>query len=241
MNYSLILASVLLVLSSLIGGAVAQKLSNKLNYLLGFVAGLMLGTVAFDLLPEVFELTKQGVGTVLPMLGLALGFIGFHFAEQLLVMHASHEEDYKSHAHSHVGKLSMYALILHRLLDGLSIGIAFQINFTVGLAVSIAVIAHSFADGLNLVSLSKLYKQDKHLGLLLGVSSLIPVFGILLSSLVHLPATFLAVYLAVFAGFLMYLSAADILPEAHREKPKWSIMVLTLLGLLLMFVISTAT
>lgn len=238
MNYSLVLISILLVIASLLGGAVAHKLQNKLNYLLGFVAGLMLGVVVFDLLPEIFELTKDGVNVIYPMLGLALGFIGFHFAEQMTVVHTSHEEGYKSHAHSHVGRLSIYALIVHRLLDGLSIGVAFQLNFVLGVAVSVAVIAHSFADGLNVISLGKLYKQDKHLGVLLGVSSVVPVAGIILASFINLPAVALAVYLAVFAGFLMYLAAADILPEAHREKPKWSIMALTLLGLGLMLIIS---
>jgi ZIP family zinc transporter len=238
MNYSLVLISILLVAASLIGGAVAHKLQNKLNYLLGFVAGLMLGVVVFDLLPEIFELAQEGVNIIYPMIGLALGFIGFHFAEQMTVVHTSHEEGYKSHAHSHVGKLSIYALILHRLLDGLSIGVAFQINAVLGIAVAIAVIAHSFADGLNVISLGKLYKQDKHLGILLAVSSVVPVLGILLASFITLPVAVLVVYLAVFAGFLMYLAAADILPEAHREKPKWSIMALTLLGLGSMLLIS---
>ena len=178
MNYSIVLISFFLIAASLIGGVVAKKLHTKLNYLLGFVAGLMLGVVVFDLIPEIFELTKEGVNILLPMLGLALGFIGFHFAEQIAVMHTSHEESYKAHSHSHVGKLSLYALILHRLLDGLSIGIAFQLNFRLGLAVAIAVIAHSFADGLNIVSLGKLYKQDKYMGVLLGVSSVIPVAGL---------------------------------------------------------------
>jgi len=238
MNYSLVLISILLVAASLIGGAVAHKLQNKLNYLLGFVAGLMLGVVVFDLLPEIFELTREGVRVIYPMLGLALGFIGFHFAEQAAVVHTSHEQGYKSHAHSHVGKLSIYALILHRLLDGLSIGVAFQINAILGVTVAIAVIAHSFADGLNVISLGKLYKQDKNLGILLVAASVVPVLGIILASFISLPTVVLAVYLAVFAGFLMYLAAADILPEAHRQKPSWLIVVLTLLGLGTMLLIS---
>lgn len=237
MNYSILTIALLLVAATLLGGAVAQKLQGKLNYLLGFVAGLMLGVVAFDLLPEVFELTAGGNGLIYAMVGLALGFIGFHFIEQMVVMHSEHEEDYKTHAHSHVGKVSIYALILHRLLDGLSIGVAFKLNFALGIAVSTAIIAHSFTDGLNLVSLAKLYKQDKHSGILLGISALAPLLGIVLAFFIALPPLALAVYLAVFAGFLMYLAAADILPSAHREKARWSIMLLTLAGLAVMLVI----
>lgn len=238
MNLSIITISVLLILSSLLGGAVAQKLQKKLNYLLGFVAGLMLGVVTFDLLPEIFSLTTQGVSMIYPMIALAVGFIGFHFVEQMVAMHSENENEYKSHSHSHVGKLSIYALILHRLLDGLSIGIAFQLNYALGITVAVAIIAHSFTDGLNIISLGRLYKQDKYLGVLLGVASVMPVIGILLATFLQLPAIFLAVYLALFAGFLMYLAAADILPSAHSDKPRWSIMALTILGLGVMLAIS---
>lgn len=238
MNLSLITISALLIVASLTGGVVAQKLQKQLNYLLGFVAGLMLGVVAFDLLPEIFSLTNEGVPIIYPMVALASGFICFHFVEQMVAMHSENEKEYKTHSHSHVGKVSIYALILHRLLDGLSIGIAFQLNYVLGTAVAVAVIAHSFTDGLNIVSLGKLYKNDKYLGLLLGIASVVPVVGILLSSFLHLPATFLAVYLALFAGFLMYLAAADILPSAHSDKPRWSIMALTILGLGVMLTIS---
>ena len=239
MNLSIVLISVLMAGSSLMGGLVAVKLKNKINYLLGLVAGLMMGVVAFDLLPEIFNITTEyGVNLTLPMIGLVVGFLGFHFAEQFVLMHTSHEDEYKHHSHSHVGKYSIYALILHRFLDGVSIGLAFQINPVLGLAVSIAVIAHSFIDGLNIISLSEIYTKTYAIKELI-IGSVIPVIGIGLSYFIKLPESALSVYLGVFAGLLIYLAASDILPEAHRDKPKWSIMGLTVFGVVIMYLISS--
>ncbi len=239
MNYSIALIAVLMAGSSLMGGLAAAKLKSKINYLLGLVAGLMMGVVAFDLIPEIFNISNEyAVNITWPMIGLVIGFIGFHFAEQFVLMHTSHEKEYKSHSHSHVGKYSIYALITHRFLDGVSIGLAFQIDAVLGLAVSIAVIAHSFIDGLNIISLSQLYK-DKYAIKELIIGSVIPVLGIIISYFIKLPEFALSIYLGIFAGFLIYLAASDILPEAHRDKPRWSIMGLTILGLVIMFLISS--
>jgi ZIP family zinc transporter len=224
--------------SSLMGGLVATKLKSKINYLLGLVAGLMMGVVAFDLLPEIFNISNEyGVNIMYAMVGLIIGFLGFHFAEQYVLMHTTHENDYKNHSHSHVGKYSVYALIMHRFLDGLSIGLAFQINAVLGLAVSIAVIAHSFIDGLNIISISEIYSNKNALKELI-IGSVVPVLGIVLSFFIKLPEFALSIYLGVFAGLLIYLASSDILPEAHREKPKWSIMGLTVVGVVIMYLIS---
>jgi len=55
MNIAIILAA-LTALSTFAGGALALKAKDRLHLVLGLSAGLLLGLVAFDLLPEVFEL-----------------------------------------------------------------------------------------------------------------------------------------------------------------------------------------
>ena len=45
------------VLSTALGGFVALRSRDRLHLVLGFAAGVMLGLVAFDLLPELFELS----------------------------------------------------------------------------------------------------------------------------------------------------------------------------------------
>ncbi|MEP6504594.1 MAG: zinc permease, partial [Betaproteobacteria bacterium] len=44
------------VVSTLAGGLMALRFRDRLHYLLGFTAGVLLGVVALDLLPEIFLL-----------------------------------------------------------------------------------------------------------------------------------------------------------------------------------------
>src|SRR4249920_2208077 len=50
----LVLLSLATFASTLGGGLLASKLSHRLHYLLSFTAGVLLGLVAFDVVPEIF-------------------------------------------------------------------------------------------------------------------------------------------------------------------------------------------
>src|SRR5664280_3689473 len=45
--------------STLVGGLVALRNRDRMHLILGFTAGVLLGLVAFDLLPEVFALSES--------------------------------------------------------------------------------------------------------------------------------------------------------------------------------------
>ena len=47
----------------------------------------------------------------------------------------------------------------------------------------------------------------------------------------------LGLYLALFAGFLVYLATSHILPEAHSSKPSRLTLLSTITGVLIMFAI----
>ena len=152
------------VLSTALGGFVALRSRDRLHLVLGFAAGVMLGLVAFDLLPELFELSDTmflGVPTV--MVAFAAGFLLLHCVERSVAMHGAHEGEYGAHHHHNpsVGLASALALVVHSFLDGVGIGLAFQVNDTVGFAVALAVIAHDFADGLNTVTILRTHGNSR--------------------------------------------------------------------------------
>jgi len=66
------------------------------------------------------------------------------------LIHHSLEEEYADHKHPHVGIVSALALAGHSFMDGVGIGLGFQVNPTIGLLVAIAVIAHDFTDGMKI-------------------------------------------------------------------------------------------
>src|SRR5574337_621809 len=106
-------------LAALLGGWVAFRGRQRLNLALGFTAGLILGLVAFGLLPEVFNLAKSlNLDFIWPMLGLVSGFLLIHVIEKAILIHGGQEKRYGKHSHPAVGKISALALCAHSFLDG---------------------------------------------------------------------------------------------------------------------------
>ncbi len=235
-----IISALITFLSTLIGGLLALRYKGKLKLVLGFTAGVLLAVVAFDILPEVIELTaKTGVQAHKPMLALVLGFLIFHVLEKALLIHHAQEASYGKHRHPSVGLLSALALSGHSFLDGVGIGLGFQVSSAVGLLVVVAVVAHDFSDGMNTVSLMLVNKNTdrRALGLLL-LDALTPTLGAASTFFFTLTEPALLLYLGFFAGFLLYIGASDILPEAHSEDSSWKTIAMTVLGVVFIFIVT---
>ena len=236
-----VLLSLATFFSTLGGGLFALKFRDRLHLILSFTAGVLLGVVSFDILPEIFSLAhERGHDAGDAMIALVVGFLLFHLLEKFVLIHHGHEADYATHHHPHVGVLSALALAGHSFMDGVAIGLAFQVSGAVGVAVAIAVIAHDFCDGLNTVSLMLIHRNSPlRSSAMLIVDALAPVLGAASTLLFRVPSYFLMLYLGFFAGFLLYIGASDILPEAHsqaRPGTALSLIGLTCLGAAFIYV-----
>ena len=71
-----ILLSLATFVSTTFGGLFALRHREWLHYIMGFTAGVLVGRVAFDLLPEIFRLVGvQRLDSAIPMLALGFGFL----------------------------------------------------------------------------------------------------------------------------------------------------------------------
>jgi zinc transporter ZupT len=236
----IILLAVLAALAALAGGFIAIASREKINLALGFTAGVILGLVAFDLLPEIFDITKTtGQDIILPMIALVVVFLAFHIIEKSILLHNSHENQYGPHQHPNVGKAGAIALCGHSFLDGVSIGVAFQVNTSVGVAVSLAVIAHRFADGFNTTNVMLFHKNKPSTAQkMLYIAASMPILGAISTLFFDLSESALVIYLGFFAGFLLYIGASDILPQAHSKNSSRLTILLTVLGTMFMFLVT---
>jgi ZIP family zinc transporter len=236
----LIIFAISAFVATFLGGLFALRFKNKMPKIMAFTAGILLGVVSFDIFPEIIEQVKlYNFSATKIMVALVLGFLIFHSLEKLILIHHNHEDDYASHKHPQVGMLSALALIGHSFMDGLGIGLGFQINNTVGILVAMAVISHDFTDGMNTVALMlNHHNSDKHAKLFLVFDALAPILGAAVTFFFKLPPEFLVLYLGFFAGFLLYIGASDILPEAHSKNSSPGLIILTTLGVVFVFVIS---
>jgi len=56
--------------------------------------------------------------------------------------------------------------------------------------------------------------------------------------MVHISDGALTLYLGFFAGFLLYIGASEILPEAHSKHSSYTTILLTVLGATFMFFVT---
>ena len=230
---------ILTCIATFIGGLIALRLRTRIHLLLGFTAGVILSVVSFDILPEMVELSqKLSIDIHQAFIPLVIGFLLFHIIEKYILIHHTHEEDYGTHRHPKIGIGSALALIGHSFLDGVAIGLAFQISETTGIAIALAVLAHDFSDGINTVSLMLSHNNSKLRALgFLALDAFAPVLGAVSTLFFTLSPIFSLGYLGIFAGFLLYIGSSDILPEAHSKRNSWLTVAMTVFGALMMYVI----
>ena len=213
----MLLAIVAGSLISLIGGALIfltrRSRSKAILLALPFGAGALLAAAFFDLLPEAFE---QADPKHLLLWTLA-GFIVFFMLERLAPwFHHHHEHD---NAHERQNWLVMIGDLIHNMIDGVAIGVAFLVNPATGFITTIAVSAHEIPKELGTfgILLSRGWHDRKVIvaNLATAVGTIIAAAAVyLLGSSTQLPVSEL---LAITAGFFIYVAASDIIPDIHEQ------------------------
>jgi ZIP family zinc transporter len=215
-------------LATFLGGLFALRFKDRLHLILGFSAGAVLGVVFFDLLPEAVNLSQHAF----PF--LAIGFVVYMLLDRFVVMH-SHHDDHEEH-HQKRGFLGAGSLSVHSFLDGVAIGLAFQVSAAVGAVVTLAVLVHDFSDGINTVSMILKNGGNKKTAFqFLVIDAIAPVVGIMVTLFFMLPENILGIILALFAGFFLYIGASDLIPESHHNHPTVWTTVMTVIGIAVLY------
>ncbi|HZE72921.1 MAG TPA: ZIP family metal transporter [Pyrinomonadaceae bacterium] len=230
---STLLFTLLAMCSTLAGGYIAIAARRQVHLLMGLGAGVLLGAVFFDLLPESLLVAATQGWSFRFVLGIVVGgFLIFYLVERLLVLHSCPEGDCTNEVHQHVGRLGSIGLIVHSTLDGAAIGAASLVNWRTGLLVALAVIAHDMSDGLNTILLVT-HGEPVRRGdvLFLVMDAIAPVVGGLLALAVLPPPAALAIFLGFASGFFLYTATSDLLPEAHRRSPSLTVSMAAIVGI----------
>ncbi len=204
--------------ATLSGGWLALRFARRLHLVLGFSAGAVIGVALFDLLPEALRLSRTAAGAAVDpgvVTGVvALGFLGYLAVDRMLLIATTRGSGHRGH-------LGAGSLTIHSFLDGLAIGLGFQVSTGVGVVLAIAVLAHDFSDGINTVNLSLAGSAGSaNARRWLIADAAAPLAGVLASRLVVVPAPSLALIVAAFAGFFLYIGASELLPDSHHRFPR---------------------
>jgi len=215
-----VIFSIATFFSTFFGGLFSIKFKDKLHAIMCFTAGVLVGVFSFDIMPEIInELKEHNFDPTGAMIAFVAGYMIFHVLEKTILIH-----------HAQAG---------HSFMDGVGIGLGFQVGTSTGILVAIAVISHDFTDGMNTVTLMLINKNTpRRAKWFLLLDSLTPILGAASTLLFTLPPYYLVLYLGFFGGFLMYIGASDILPQAHSKHSSLKMIGLTAAGLLFVFLVS---
>jgi len=220
---------------TLLGGLLALHLRDRLHLVLGFSAGTIIAVAFFDLIPEAISLAdaERAVPTVLAL--VAAGFVGYMILDRTIAPHGHKGE--RTEAMWRRGAVGAGSLAVHSFLDGFAIGLAFKVSSSVGIIVAAAVLVHDFSDGINTVGIV-LGKQGgvRSAFRWLLVDAAAPVIGAASTLLLDLHGNVLGYGLALFAGFFIYISASDLLPESYHDHPTGLTTAMTILGIAVVYV-----
>lgn len=186
---------------------------SLLPFLISYATGTLLGAAFLGMIPKALQ-NAEPMDISSTILG---GIVLFFILEKAVIWRHCHDE--KCEVHSRAGPLILIGDAVHNFVDGVVIAAAFLTSIPVGIATSLAVIAHEIP------------QEVGDFGILIegGYSRLRALSLNTLSSLTTLPGAVIAFFflgemrqvipyaLAISAASFIYIAIADLIPGLHRK------------------------
>lgn len=243
LTYILIFTSIGSI-GALIGGFIllahktfALKISH---FLASFAAGVLLGTAFLDLLPE--ALHDAQARDVNIFFWALFGIIVFFLIERAIHWFHHHQEYHQDVKESKsTVPLIIISDTVHNFIDGVVIAATFMISIPLGVVTAFAVTAHEIPQEIGDFGLL-LHKglRRKKIILLNVASAAVSLVGAIFTySLGNVLEPYIPIFLAITAGFFIYIATSDLIPEIHYERRKGFALVesiLLILGIVVIYI-----
>lgn len=217
----IIIFSIIGSVGSLIGGVlllVKEKFALRISHFLtAFAAGALLSTAFFDLLPEAQEVLENSESDINIYLWTLIGILGFFILERFI---HHHDTSHGTKEKNTVVPLIVVGDSVHNFIDGVAMAATFLVSIPLGIVTSLAVAAHEIPQEIGDfgLMLGKGVKASKVL-LINFFSALIALVGAILTYInQEALSNLLPAILALAAGFFIYISAANLIPEIHNRE-----------------------
>lgn len=228
-------------LSTMLGSIfIFIKLKNENKIIAGslsFAAGVMICVSVIDLVPESISMLEgiyNGFITVLLSFSfIMVGMIVSSLIENKLPTNTKDNNLYK------VGIISMLAIILHNVPEGIATFISTTKDTSLGLSLSIAIAMHNIPEGIA-ISIP-IYYSTKSKGKTLFytfISGLSETIGAIITFLFLLPfinETILGLLFSLIAGIMLHIAFTEMLPTSVSYKENLTTKIFFIIGLLFMF------
>lgn len=234
MNNIKFIIPILSGLSTIIG--VIPTYFNKINQdkvinsALSFSLGVMLTISIISLIPEAIYYQNQIniVTIIITLIFVILGAIISQLTDNFINTKINNNNLYK------LGIISIIALILHNIPEGITTYLTTSTNYKLGLKLSLAIALHNIPEGIS-IAIPLFYSTNnrKKAFLLTLISGLSEAFGTLLAYLFikEVNNLVMSFILAITAGIMIHLSLYELYPNIKLYKNKKITYLYTLLGI----------
>ena len=213
------------LLSLAIAALVAFRVQARwIPTLVSFAVGALLGAAFLDLLPHLFEQTRNPGRTASFILA---GILAFFVLEKLMLWRHHHHHDGEAtgapgvdhHDHGRSGWMIVIGDAFHNFTDGVIIASAFLADVRVGTVTALAIVAHEIPSEIGnfLVLLHSGFGRAKALfwNAMAGLSSV--VGGLLAFAALRHVTAWIPEILALSTASMVYVAVADLIPGLHRR------------------------
>ncbi|MFO1306157.1 MAG: ZIP family metal transporter [Burkholderiales bacterium] len=218
------------LLATAAAGLTLALSSSWISRLVSFAVGALLGAVFIEILPHALE---HGSASMVMATVLA-GLLAFFLLEKLVLWrhshgHAEHREDAEETEHDHAlhthgdgGRSGLMILVgnsVHSFCDGVVIAAAFLADAALGLATTVAIVAHAVPQQVGdfAVLIHSGFTRGRAFAwnLAAGTATLVGAVAgyVALAGMQQA----LPIVLAVAAASLLYVAVADLIPSLHRR------------------------
>lgn len=237
MNLVALLLTLLVGLFILIGSICGLyfKDNNKFtDFSISVAFGVIITLILLEILPESYEILSEQVGVFRGILSIViLSLIGIIVLKilDLFVPHHEHESHHH-HKHNnekchnehlyHIGIVSSVAIVIHNLIEGMSLYLVSSGNIVSGLLLCIGIGLHNIPMGL-VISRSLInsnFSKRKTLNISLVVSLSTFLGGLIIFILGSVNELIEGILLGLTLGMLIYISVFELLHQIYHMKDK---------------------
>ena len=215
-----------------IGMIIPKFIKNK-DKLVLFATGLtflvMFDLILFDLIPEINEIYEPLENTkyiLLIVIFVALGILSLKLLDFFIPEHIHHhkegETNLKEHNNHlyHIGFITAISLIIHNILEGITIYISGVNDFKVGILMAITVGLHNLPLGME-IAVNMNSQPEKRISNILIAIILIfsSCIGSLFFLLLNMEFNLLleGILLSITLGMIIYITFWELLPEVREH------------------------
>ena len=237
-----VLSAIIAFAATLSAGIFIKKFQSNIGVVCAFSAGFFVALSLFELVPDIFSLAAHvQISFEKPLFGAVGGFFFLFVLNRVFSrFHLRYHHTATMASRPRIGLLSTLEFCSHGFIEGLAIGVSFQVQFGLGIFVAIAVVSHDFCDGISTLALMLNSGNSPKFSMnMLFIDAIAPVLGAVTTLFFSIENYLLVMMLSFLAGSFMYIGGVTLLPDANRMNRPVVTVGFFLFGLLFVLLFSS--